>query len=803
MSASEQLVNSGIAAASHEEDDIQQHNVGVISKVGEVEKISQPTGGRVHQKMPKNPIADFLCRFTRIDSFEYLTTANRGDVTLFQPITQFFANPTVASKTAQYAYIRFDMELRFVTAVPAGAYGAYGVSVVMHGGTQKYPLQWQNCLQVKESAIIDLSASSDVVMRVPFIYFYDYMRIDNLLDLFEIQFTCLEPLTKTFGDATIVGNTKIFARLVEGYDMVVPYHQSGFDDAVSSVNTAVEGAFGDKLSGLANSASEVASTIGNSVPVLKPLTEPVSYVASTASKILSWFGLTRTAAQQTPTVVTWRNFSNVANVDVDDTSEVAGLFASNSLAMDPETSGDTSETDECAFEYLFSRPVLIAAFDWPMSAVQDAVLGTIPVSPFYTTTGSDVEAWNLTTAGYVGFPFSHWRGDMIYDVYIPRSKFHRGTLQVAWLPEDPGGTNLTNITLNTILDIGDYTMFSLRVGYARERPVLDCQLISPVYPPIIPYESSCNGSLSFIVQNPLVAAQAGSDVSILVFARAAENMQFMHLRDNFPYLDDLVINPHTMRNTVQVVLQSGAVGDDVGSKMEMDLVPSSGPYPIAKILAGEDIRSIRGLLQKPCWMPFDASTDGTSTFNGANEEALTLSVSHFPPTPYSNGNHTSGSLAPFSHAGYYSALFVGIAGSTRYKILGIHNIGGGAWVAQAYPLARPYTPGNTYLNTGAISFLSPLQQLTWQGAEFTVPYYGTQKYYSPRTVAGTADEIPRDALVVGCRGYNSAIPVYFQYFQSCAPDTRVNYFRWTPRLFIRPEPDGNAIQWPVNQFRIV
>ena len=228
---------------------------------------------------------------------------------------------------------------------------------------------------------------------------------------------------------------------------------------------------------MASEVADVANSL-SSVPVIGPVASVVGTAASAVSSVLDWFGFTRQNAQSNLTNVSIKSVTNVANINCDDNNDVAALFADNALSIDPTIGGGCSE-DELSFESFFNHWTLYKYFDWSTEDSAGSILGSIPVTPMVGVT-NDTTIVYLGPAGFTGLLFAYWRGTMEYRIVIPVSKFHRGILQVFWVPEYqsvPAG-DVTNIAFNVIYDVTACEETQIKVGYAKAAPFAETRLIT-------------------------------------------------------------------------------------------------------------------------------------------------------------------------------------------------------------------------------------------------------------------------------------------------------------------------------------
>jgi len=750
------------------------------------------------QKMPQNELSDYLLRPTEIATWTISEADLPGTLLNIDPWVLFLANTAIASKIANFSYIKAALEVYFVVALPGTCYGSYVLSALPNGGTDTaddpeevaVPLYYENIMQVDNYVRIDCSSAENGVLQLPWLFPKDYAALPNgPVNSWKVYLSCLGPVQTGIPGGVTTGNIKVFARLMEGYEIVVPRlqgkraghltpnhtmahfapetHKAVTQAAAPPAASSSEGGSHPKASAVAGKVAEIADKLSG-VPLIGPYAETAAKAAHMGQKALSFFGFTRSSEEPTTVQVSHRSVSNVAHFEGPDASNGASLAFLNEISIDPTMAGGSSE-DCLANAAMFQRWTIVKQFTWTPSAGSGDVLDSLYVSPSYCRSDSRIMA--MTTAGYVGLPFAYWRGDMEYLVILPVSKLHRGSLQVAWIPEASvisGG--ITNRTFNYIFDVTAGGDKAFRVGYARELPYLENRPITSDIA-IVP-QGATNGQLVFRVVNPLKSQNADGAVTCTILARAGVNMDFAVPRNAVPYYyagdgtHDPGIYSFPLANSFQ--LQGGAIGDEDAHETEMhDLVPSSGTYPGEQLLFGESFASARSLMQKPSRLYQIANADR-------------YSLGQFGPLPM--GGSSLNIQNYWTWFGWLRPLVVGIACSERYKLF----TSGGVFAG-----VEPHVKVGVMADDGEISNPGTLAPMTYTGltcgAEVQVPYYGSLKYRLARNAnlntnrENTIWNIGAQPLVI---------------YHAAGPDIRVTGFRQVPHVYVTDSLDyASLTQW--------
>ena len=768
-----------------------------------VEAVPSDITQRFFQRMPENPLSDFMLRGAAIDR----TTLSSTDVSCtnvyaFDPWTSFLANPAIADKAKNYALVRGTIQVVAVVAAPGIAYGMYQLSAISGAGNNSLPptddrLIVENCRQVDYTAQIDIAAGNNVALQLPFTWPVDYAPLPGgPVDSWTVTLTCLQPCGTAIPGGLATTSVQFYASLLDDYELALPVYQGmlcsqpleyesaapirpatgrrelrrpptpmrrvteeeddfeyqgkrklAANETLKRLAPDVHAAIGEgKGSAIAGKVAAVAGSL-TSIPVIGGMASAVQAGASMAESVLSFFGFTRVTAENAPLAITQRSVTNVARFDGPDSGDMAALAIGNQISIDPLLSCAPAE-DQLSFASLCDRWTLVDVFDWDIGA--EGQLGRVFVSPFHCRIGSNAQDLRLTTAGFCGLPFSFWRADMEYEIVIPVSAAHRGSIQFYWIPAlvsvpvDP-----TTISRNVIMDVAQSNTMRLRVGYARDIPFAQCDLITPSVP--IVHLGATNGTLACRVVNPLVAQSDTANTRIFVFARA-KNVQFAHPRDQFDYVSADGTTPVNVKFIDGVEVYQGATIGDVSPSVDtIDLVPSSGPFPGDDLYYGEVVSSARALMQKPSKL-ITATPDGNGLV--------------FPIVATLPGE----SQRPdWTWHNWYASLFVGLAASMRLKVFPNRD----CWLGAA-PVV-----GQAHRDKSVVPTLAPMTFCgVNKGAEFTLPYYHPEKFVSPcrTTDSQFSDQRGRFNIlrVQGDEGqYDAQLVVY----QSLGADIRASRFR--------------------------
>jgi len=160
-----------------------------------------------------------------------------------------------------------------------------------------------------------------------------------------------------------------------------------------------------------------------------------------------------------------------------------------------------------------------------------------------------------------------------------------------------------------------------------------------------------------------------------------------------------------------------------GDVEEITLVPESSPYP-PDLSWGEEIRSVRALLQKPSYYPQTTAYVNNSYFNDT-KAALGTPMYGAPVVAFG---------ANFSYQSYYRALFAGWAASERYKFFTPEDMVFMAGRGVVDLTSPSYSSNPTYEPDYALA----ISKKAGNFAEIQIPYYQPFKYVGQSFLRWTA-----------------------------------------------------------------
>jgi hypothetical protein len=247
---------------------------------------------------------------------------------------------------------------------------------------------------------------------------------------------------------------------------------------------------------------------------------------------------------------------------------------------------------------------------WSTTDAVGTVIFNARVSPMLFNTVAVVDGGAVTRANrvyhtplsYLGSAFTHWRGDIIFEVEGICTKFHKGRLKIAWDPLGSGGAAALseNTVYTTILDIGENGKARFRVpfhqAYEFQRlrgPDTVNWTVGNTNSVNTSYD---NGLFIISVLTPLMSPVSPQNIGVLISVVGAENLEFA--------------NPKASLGTGGVPPSMFAVQakDEVDMVAEEVVMGDSGSRHDHRydLNFGERIASLRALLHR--YSLYDVST---------------------------------------------------------------------------------------------------------------------------------------------------------------------------------------------------
>lgn len=520
------------------------------------------------------------------------------------PWYDYFNHPSIKKKIDNYAFIRCDLHLKFVINATPFYYGALQISYM--------PLNaFDSAKVVTSGTLIELvsysqrphldiliSESQGGEMLLPYINHKEWLDITSTYAL------------QSFGQlriATYVPTTTVGAGTLSDIDLQIYAWAENVELAGATVKLAVQSDEYKRDGPISKPASAIARASGllSKVPMIGSFATATQIGMDSVANIASLFGYTKIANVENTKPVKNMPFRAFANSDIGDVVDKLSVDCKNELTIDSACLGDPLR-DYMLITNFVQHNSYLTKFTWTSAAAYNALLWNTYITPYMCVATADTQQTRIdaTPMWLVANMFEFWRGDIIFDFKVVCSKYHRGRLRFSWDPVgDVANTSdcMTEVN-NQIIDINESKEFSIRVPYMQQ--VAYCNI--PTDPastifntsPLAPdHSDTINGIMTVRVLTEQTSPSTSADITILVFVRGAENLEFSC--------------PKEINNTIsQFTVQSG---DFVTDKVERIMgAPSSCDKNINLVYMGEKVASFRELLQRTNFSDSDSMVEEAS-----------------------------------------------------------------------------------------------------------------------------------------------------------------------------------------------
>lgn len=421
------------------------------------------------------------------------------------------------------------------------------------------------------------------------------------------------------------------------------------------------------VSRVASAVAHVGRNLSD-VPVVGKFARATSIGASAIADVASMFGFTNTPVTTDIPARMPVPGPPIASSEIGAQIQKLTLDPKQELSIDPTLHG-IGDADEMSIKSIITRPSVLTTTGWSTTDGIGAVIFNANVSPMLFARvpivdgGATVRAHRVyhTPMSYVGNMFTHWRGDIVFDIEVLCTKFHKGRLKISWDPLGTGGASALpeNSVYTTILDVGENNKASLRVPYhqayawSRMRGVVrDNWTPGNSLPVNGDYD---NGLFLVSVLTPLMSPVTPQNITVLITTRGADNLEYANPRTSLNESASNGISPSFFavqaRDEIDIVTSEETLGDAGGQH----------PHRFA-LNFGESIVSLRNVLHRmslyDCSTPFASSATRFAWF-GKSYSRLPPMFGYDP-----NGQSTASKIlagsgsAPFTFAPTHPLTYV-------------------------------------------------------------------------------------------------------------------------------------------------
>jgi len=771
----------------------------------------------LNDQQSETELARFLSRPVLIKTHTWAQSDNYNTTTSWYPWYLFFNSPSIKNKITNYGLINCKLKLKFVVNAAPFYSGAMAFTYC--------PLQ-----DITGSTIISDPLGNELMLHsqrpkcwifpqtcqggeleLPFFYHKNWLNITSSTD------------TKAMGIITPC----LFAQLnscngVTGTSIVVNVYAWAEDVKLHAPTMAAplqSDEFEYKPSQIASSVSRAAGNLSK-VPVIGPYMKATSAVTSTFSKFAASLGFTNVPNIDKVAAVRQTPFPHNSTCDISVYTDRAAVDPKNEVSIDPRTVG-LDGTDELSVKYIAQREAWIGNAILSSTDSVDALTLVSRVTPAIMNRYSSTTPNQYTPMGYLCEMFKHWRGDIIFRFKFVCTRFHKGRVRITYDPLQNISTTIPDYTsvFNEVLDIGAEQDIEVRVPYMQATTYLKTNLQTGNYNlqgTALAPTGDCNGLITMRVVNPLSGPIANTAIPVMVFVRAADNIDFA-----WPSLASQtgsnVLSPYA--------LQSHEVEYPIAPKQVIAGNSVSEGDPQRNLIHyGESVPSLRPLIHRLAYshviQPTASGSTNNFTVNHLYQSRRLKYYGYDLSGPYTAKNQANTANLNFmfcnmSYAQLISLLFIGQRGSITWS----YNIESTMTTPPAFVSLKRYDGGiarASYIaqDTGnyttnsicAQQFLTKYREagsgtaLTDQRAQPAItmnfPYYSQFNFQmvnpNAATLGASNDGTDEDNICLEIVNQTPAINSLFRAhaWAALGPDYNFFFFINTPSLYYFAVPTG-------------
>lgn len=622
----------------------------------------------LNDRQPEVELAQFLSRPVLIKTHVWAQTDAYNVGSSWFPWYEFFNSTPIKNKLNNYSFISCTLKVKFVVnASPfyAGAMAfcysplqglADNTIITDAGGGEllgysQRPKVWifpQTC----QGGEIEL----------PFFYHKNWLDITDASE------------TQRMG----LFNPALFARLVSatgvtGTSIVIHAYAWAENVKLHAPTTKLalqSDEYDYKPSQIASSIASASSKLSR-IPLIGPYMTATSVVASGISSIASALGFTNVPSINTVDTTKLSAYPNNSTCDISVPSDRSSVDPKNEVTIDPRTVGLDGK-DELDIAYIAGRESYLGNAILSSTDSVDTLTLVSRVTPALIYQYSSSTPIQYTPCGYLGEMFDYWRGDIIFRFKFICTRFHKGRVRITFDPTGNISTTVPDYTtvFNEVVDIGAEQDIEVRVPYMQATTYLHTSNQTGNYnfsgSSLTP-SSSCNGLITMRVVNPLSGPVANTAIPVMVFVRAADNIEYAG-----PF-----IGPRGISNTLSpYTLQSDEVTYGISPTQVLAGVATVTSDPQRnKIHFGERLVSLRPLIHRLMYQYTLKSTILSTDVISINSfySSRRLKYSGFDPNGILAANKVLGvGVAPYNFQKMnihqlVSLMFVGQRGSMNWS----------------------------------------------------------------------------------------------------------------------------------------
>lgn len=777
--------------------------------------LEHPTCTNLTDQQPEIELAKYLSRPVLIKSHVWSQTDSFTTTSSWYPWHLFFNSAPIKNKINNYAFINCTLKLKFVINASPFYSGAMaftycpledlnGTSIIPDLGGGELLLHSQ-----RPKVWILPQTCEGGELKLPFFYHKNWLDITSADDV------------KAMGTITPC----LFAALnsangITGTSVVVNVYAWAEDIKLHAPTTKLalqSDEFDYKPSQIASSVAKAAGNMSR-IPLIGPYMKATSVVSSGISKIASSLGFTNVPNMATVDAVKLQPFPHNSSCEVSVPMDRASIDPKNEVTLDPRTVG-LDGTDELSISYIAGREAYLGSAILSSTDAVDALTLVSRVTPALNYQYSAVTPVQYTPMGYLANMFKYWRGDIIFRFKFVCTRFHKGRVRITFDPVNNISTSIPDYTtvFNEVVDIGAEQDIEVRIPYSQAKTFTETSFSLTNYnfsgTGLAP-DTYSNGLVTMRVVNPLSGPIANTAIPVLVFVRAADNIEFAHPTQKTPLVS----------NTSPFALQSKEVEYPLNVKQVVaGNKPTTGDPNKYHVHFGEAVTSLRPLIHRMEYQYTLQTVDNqlANTYCMFSQfQSRRLKYAGYDPNgPWTAQKTLVVGTAPYSYAKMnipqlVSLMFIGQRGSITHSYniesqgYTVHNV---ALKRYDYSITAAGYNNFTVSTSTSPSVIAQLNAVNYHefnsGVALTdmrnqpaiamnFPYYSPYNFQlvkpSNAMIGGSADDTNQDNIVLQMSMQKVATvgACRVNTWAAYGPDYNFFFFLNTPSLYLFTTPNG-------------
>lgn len=785
------------------------------------------------------PLSEFFSRPIKIQDISWTALTSVGE---FNPWKEFFENPRVANRLANYNLLRATLKVKFVLNGNAFFYGR-----MLVGYTPNVPQEsldfttyatFADAVQLSQLPHLWLNPTTSTggIITCPFFYNKNHLRIPiNEFDqMGVINYIALNQLTHSNDPSFRPINISVFAwaedvqlSVLTSVETTTLIPQAGEIQAANATGV---------VSGPATAIAKISNALAN-IPMIRPYAKASEMAASTVANVAASFGYCRPSITKSPDFMKILPSSSFALTNTPDNSLKLSVDHLQEGTVDPRIAG-IEEEDMLSIVNIAKRESYITTFAWNDLRGPGGLLWNMRVTPVVWENDFGA-SYHFPATAMAALPFRYWTGTLNYRFQVVCSGFHKGRLAVTW---DPNflATNAPelNILHSEIIDIAETQDFTVSISNGQPFTLLPNTLPGITSQSEVmsttryaSYEDWSNGVIGVSVVNPLTTPNdLGDAIFVNVSISAGDDFKVFVPSDHYQHFvvrtmdqEALVAAPvdEVLLEQSGDIITSNDTNEDapIGDNMHILFDANSADHTNL-VYTGESIPSFRSMLKRyQLWTTYVPQTSGSNVLTNFNVKNAIF--------PYLRGNIfnavNSTAAGPYNFCNtllmhYISLGFAGWRGNIRYKVLPRVPIPGLDFNmaverfsfegANEYSAPLRFTVG-AYTNNGVAAASSIRTAATvhdsdyqchgtngmaWINTrnsgmlEFEVPFYSRWRYADGRHKSWTAaDTWQLGGYYLQVKGNVNNVTT-LDVFAAAGDDFQTYFFMGLPRMYYEPVP---------------